>query len=109
MAQRVQVFLVDDIDGGKADETVTFALDGVTYQIDLSSYHAGELRNAVGQWTSKARRATTTRAARGRSPRRNTGPSDTPLVRAWARSHGYAVSDRGRIPADVRQAYNAAH
>jgi len=48
MAQRTQVILIDDIDGGKADETVTFALDGTTYQIDLSTYHAGELRNAIG-------------------------------------------------------------
>ena len=106
MAQRTQVILIDDIDGGKADETVTFALDGTTYQIDLSTYHAGELRNAIGPWIAKGRRATT-RAGRARGPRRTGG--DIPVIRAWARAHGFAVSDRGRIPAEIRQAYEAAH
>jgi hypothetical protein len=55
MAQKVQVLLVDDIDGGTADETVTFALDGVSYEIDLTSAHAAELRDALGTWVGHAR------------------------------------------------------
>jgi hypothetical protein len=107
MAQRVQVLLVDDIDGGTAQETVTFALDGVTYEIDLSEGNAAQLREAVGRWVGPARRITG-RATRGRGPRRNTG-GEIAKIRAWAKANGYQVSDRGRIPADVRQAYDAAN
>ncbi|HEY5553492.1 MAG TPA: Lsr2 family protein, partial [Cellulomonas sp.] len=56
MAQRVQVLLVDDIDGGTADETVTFAVDGVTYEIDLTADHAAELRNSIATWVGHARK-----------------------------------------------------
>ena len=107
MAQRVQVLLIDDIDGGTANETVTFALDGVTYEIDLSSSHSGELREALGWWVSKARKVAA-RATRSRGQASSTN-SDTPAVRAWARAQGYPISDRGRIPGNIRQAYEAAH
>lgn len=103
MAQKVQVVLVDDIDGGAAEETVKFALDGVSYEIDLTSAHASELRAAVAPWVKAARKVSGRTAARGRSA------GDTGKVRAWAKANGFAVSERGRISADVRAAYNAAN
>jgi hypothetical protein len=111
MAQKVQVLLVDDIDGGTADETVTFALDGVSYEIDLTSAHAAELRDALGTWVGHARkvgrssgRATGSSSGAGR-PRRS---SDAGAVRAWAKENGHDVSERGRISAEIRDAYEAA-
>lgn len=107
MAQKVQVILIDDVDGGKADETVSFALDGVTYEIDLSSRHAAELRGALGPWLTHARRVNAKSGRGGRASGRSSG-GDVAKVRAWAKSHGYSVSERGRIAADVREAYEAA-
>ncbi|HYQ74187.1 Lsr2 family protein [Cellulomonas sp.] len=111
MAQKVQVLLVDDIDGGTADETVTFALDGVSYEIDLTSAHAAELRDALGTWVGHARKVGG-RSSAGRSsgggasrPRR---ASDAGAVRTWAKENGYEVSERGRISAEIRDAYEAA-
>jgi hypothetical protein len=107
MAQRVQVLLVDDIDGTRADETVTFAVDGVAYEIDLTSENAQRLRDALGQWIRGARKVSG-RARRG-TARRNDDGGQTAQIREWAKSNGYTVSDRGRISADVRAAYDAAH
>jgi hypothetical protein len=104
MAQRVQVILVDDVDGGSADETVSFALDGVTYEIDLAARRASEFRAAMEPWVRHARRVGTRASRSGRSSR-STG--DVAAIRAWAKSHGYAVNERGRISADIRQAYAA--
>ncbi|GEL95727.1 histone-like nucleoid-structuring protein Lsr2 [Cellulomonas composti] len=108
MAQKVQVLLVDDLDGSTADETVTFALDGVTYEIDLTSAHAGELRDAFATWIGHGRkvggRATSARV--GSSARRRS--SDAGAIREWAKSQGIEVSERGRISAEVRKAYDAA-
>ena len=104
MARRTFVELVDDMDGGKADETVSFALDGVAYEIDLSAENASELREALGVWAGKARRVG------GRRQRGTTTPGeDTAAIRAWAQDNGYNVGDRGRIPDEVRQAYKDAH
>ena len=107
MAQKTQIILVDDIDGSEATQSVTFALDGVTYEIDLNDDHAAALRETVEEWTVKARRVS------GRRTRRRAGAartsSDTQKVREWARANGYEVSDRGRIPASVREAYDAAN
>ncbi|MEN1976479.1 histone-like nucleoid-structuring protein Lsr2 [Cellulomonas sp. P4] len=112
MAQKVQVLLVDDIDGGTADETVSFALDGVSYEIDLTTEHATELRDALATWVGHARK-TGGRSGAGRGgsagasrPRR---ASDAGAVRAWAKENGFEVSERGRISAEIREAYDAAH
>lgn len=104
MAQKVQVVLVDDLDGGKADETVKFALDGASYEIDLSTAHAKELRDALAPWLGAARKTSGRTSARGRS-----ASGDTGKIRAWAKSNGFEVSERGRISAEVRAAYAAAH
>jgi Lsr2 len=106
MAQKITVVLEDDLDGGPADETVRFTLDGSAYEIDLSKKHAKALRRKLEPFISHARKA-------GRGPRRRAGRSAasrerTDGIRAWARAHGIAVSDRGRIPASVAEQYEAA-
>ena len=108
MAQKVQVVLVDDLDGGPAVETVTFALDGTTYEIDLSAANAATLRDSMARYVGHARKAARSsgRASRPRS-RRSGGRSAE--IRAWAREQGLAVSERGRVPADLAARYDAAH
>lgn len=106
MAQKVQVILLDDIDGGQADETVSFALDGVTYEIDLSKKNAAKFRDVLAPYVGSARKAGG-RRGRGRASRG--GRTDTTAVREWARSQGLKVSDRGRIPTDILEQYEAAH
>ena len=105
MAQKVQITLVDDLDGRPADETVSFALDGSAYEIDLSAANAATLRDALAPYVSHARRA------RGGARRRNGrgGSGRAGEIRAWARSEGIAVSERGRVPADVVARYDASH
>lgn len=109
MAQRVQVVLEDDLDGGKADETVTFGLDGTTYEIDLSKKNAAKLRDALAAYVGSGRRVAGRRGATGRSRGRGgRSASDSADIRAWAKENGYDVSERGRISAEVRAAYNEA-
>ena len=108
MAKKVTITLVDDIDGtSNADETVSFSLDGVSYEIDLSSDNAGKLRDALAIYVANAERIggrkSTGRAASGNS-RKQVGD-----VREWARANGHTVNDRGRIPADIQAAYDKAH
>lgn len=109
MAQKVNIVLVDDVDGSEATETVSFGLDGTSYEIDLSDKNAGGLRNALAPYLGHARKVSGGRRG-GRRPAVSTklGPSPR-LVRDWARSNGYEVSDRGRVPADVIAAYTAAN
>lgn len=109
MAQKVSVILTDDLDGGQADETVSFALDGKAYEIDLSATNAETLRSALGPFIAAARRdsgAGAKAASRGRSSNR---PARTDLaeVREWARANGHQVSDRGRVSSEVLAAYDA--
>ncbi|MGW0824311.1 histone-like nucleoid-structuring protein Lsr2 [Streptomyces sp. NPDC002845] len=110
MAQKVQVLLVDDLDGGEADETVTFALDGKTYEIDLTTANADKLRGALDPFVKGGRR-TGGRASGGRGKARaaSGGSQDTAQIRAWAKENGYEVNDRGRVPASIREAYEKAN
>jgi hypothetical protein len=105
MAQQVNIVLVDDIDGSSADETVSFALDGKDYEIDLSTRNAEKLRDALAPYVGHARKAGGRR--RGRAAAGN-GPSPAD-IRAWARENGFDVPDRGRVSSEVREAYFAAH
>jgi len=105
MAQRVQVILEDDFDGGTAEETVSFALDGVEYEIDLSAENAQGLRDALAPWLAHARK-TGGRRKRGLKP---VPDSSTSEIRAWAQANGHDVSSRGRVSSEVRAAYEAAH
>lgn len=107
MAQKVNIILVDDIDGSEAKETVSFALDGRDYEIDLNSKNAGKLRDALAPYVGHARRGSSGRRRAGRAAT-NTGPTPAE-IRAWARDNGFKVPDRGRVSAEVRDAYNAAH
>ncbi|WP_136518444.1 MULTISPECIES: histone-like nucleoid-structuring protein Lsr2 [Cellulomonas] len=118
MAQKVQVLLVDDVDGGTADETVTFGLDGVTYEIDLTAENAAKLRDALAPWVGHGRRvggrsssgrSSSGRSSSGSSSSRSARANEAQEIREWAKENGYQVSERGRISAEVRQAYDAAH
>lgn len=106
MAQRVSVELVDDLDGSAAVETVTFAIDGTTYEIDLNKKNAAKLRDSLGDFVANGRKVGRTRSTTKRGA--SAGPSAAE-VRAWAQSNGYKVPDRGRIPSDVREAFDAAN
>lgn len=109
MAQRVDITLIDDLTGDHADQTVTFAVDGVDYEIDLSADNAAALRQQLGPFMASGRRLSSRRERGGqRSAGRTQAPVDTTAVRVWARSNGYEVADRGRIRSDVVDAYRAA-
>jgi hypothetical protein len=117
MAQKVNIVLVDDIDGSEATETVSFGLDGTSYEIDLNDANAGALREALAAYVGHARKV-------GSAPRRGgrrtggsgsgsngsaSGGPSAKEIRDWARDNGYDVPDRGRVSAEVREAYDSAH
>lgn len=109
MAQRVQVILEDDIDGGEAEETVTFSLEGSEYEIDLSAKNAEGLRSALAPWVAHARRTGGRRKRAASRASGSSGSGSTSEIRAWAQENGYEVSSRGRVSAEVREAYERAH
>jgi hypothetical protein len=111
MAKNMQtiVTLTDDLDGSKADRTVNFAFNGTSYEIDLSKRNANALEKSLAPYIAEGRKISNRR----RAPRVGAGQravrrSDVPSVREWARTNGYDISDRGRIPAAVLEAYEAA-
>ncbi|PMC74629.1 MULTISPECIES: Lsr2 family protein [unclassified Brachybacterium] len=106
MARKTYVELIDDLDGTKAAQTVTFGLDGVAYEIDLSEENAEKIREQIGTWAQQARRVGG-RRTRGTAPASRS--SESAKIREWARSAGYEVPDRGRISATIRKAYEEAH
>jgi len=116
VAQKTLVVLEDDLDGGEADETVTFSLDGVNYEIDLSAGNAKKLRDSLSNFVGAARR-TGGRSIAGRGrPRAAAAVSGgasrsgrSAEIRAWAKSQNIKVNERGRIPAEVVEAYDKAH
>ncbi|ACS29718.1 Lsr2 family protein [Micrococcus luteus] len=97
MAQKVEMVLVDDLDGSPADETVNFALDGRNYEIDLSKEHAAELREFLKPYMKKGR------AVAPPSPK-----VEAAQIRKWAAENGFEVSSRGRLHRDVVEAYRNA-
>jgi hypothetical protein len=114
MAQRVLVVLIDDLDGTEASETVKFAVDGNTYEIDLTAAHAGELRQTLAPWVGHARKIAAAAGARagsgsGGRKRARIDAGQLQDMRRWARENGYQVSGRGRISQEIQQAYQAAH
>lgn len=116
MAQRTVVILEDDLEGGEASETIAFALDGSTYEIDLNESNAAHMRDVVAPYIGAARRATGQGAGRPTrtSPRSPAGrktaskAEDPKLVRAWAEANGVPVSSRGRVSAALLAKYRAA-
>ncbi|WP_298590929.1 Lsr2 family protein [uncultured Kocuria sp.] len=109
MAQKVEVHLEDDLDGGPADTTLTFALDGKDYEIDLSEANAEKLREALRPFAEAGRKAIPRAGARSTRPRASGSDPDTAKIRAWAKENGHEVSDRGRIHQTIKDAYYAAH
>jgi hypothetical protein len=105
MAKRTEVVLIDDVDGSVAESTVAFALDGVSYEIDLSQGNAAALRADFDKWVEKARRVG---GRRNPARRSSAGADDIAAIRAWAKANGFPVNDRGRISAKIREAYAAA-
>jgi hypothetical protein len=109
MAQKIQTLFIDDLDGGEAEGTVRFGLDGTGYEIDLSVAHAKALREAVQQYIAAGRKVTTaTRPGRGNSRRATNGDPNPTAVREWAKSQGIEVKDRGRVPSDLVVKFQAA-
>ncbi|HXT45877.1 MAG TPA: Lsr2 family protein [Pseudonocardiaceae bacterium] len=112
MAQKVIREFVDDIDGSLAERTLSFAVDGVSYEIDLSAQHIAEFKSAIGGFIESARKVKGGSGSRARSAGHGSGGQSreqTRAVREWARQHGHNVSERGRIPASIRQAFDQAH
>jgi hypothetical protein len=122
VAQKVVVSLVDDLDESEADETVEFGIDGATYEIDLSDSNAATLRDLLADYVAHARRLSGRRRsgaraaapAAGASARRGGGRASVDreqnqAIREWARKQGMTVSERGRIPSEVSEAYHKAH
>lgn len=111
MAQKVEVLLIDDLEGGSADETVRFGLDGVAYEIDLSDGNAAKLREALTPYVQRARKSSSSRAPRSRTSRGRGGSSRerSAEIRSWARQQGISVNERGRIPSWIVEKYQAAH
>lgn len=112
MARKVTTTIIDDLDGGEADETVEFGVDGVSYEIDLSTNNAGKLRNSLADFVAHARRAggrrkpATGPARRAGGGRASVDREQNAAIREWARKNGFNVSERGRIPAEVLEAYH---
>ena len=108
MAQKVNIVLVDDIDGSEATETVSFGLDGTTYEIDLNDKNAAKLRDVLATYVGHGRKVGSAPRRGRRSAAATNGPS-AKEIRDWARSNGHDVPDRGRVSAEVREAYDKAH
>jgi hypothetical protein len=109
MAKKTVVLLEDDIDGSEATETLSFALDGSDYEIDLNEGHAQELRDALARFTNAGRKVS---GGRGRPTSRTKSAHGGPAakaVRMWAAENGIPVNTRGRIQAEVVEKYEAAH
>lgn len=114
MAQIQEIRLIDDLDGQVADETVEFGIDGKSYEIDLSTANAGKLRDALAEFVGSARRAggrakRSVVAATVPARRASVDREQNQAIREWARAHKMKVSDRGRIPSDVLEAYHQAN
>jgi hypothetical protein len=111
MAKRTIEVFHDDLDGSEGASTVKFGLDGKSYEIDLSEAHEKELRKALEKYVSAATQVSAHNAAATGRRKYGTGPArrDTKHIREWLRSQGVEISDRGRIPTDLMNRYNAAH
>jgi hypothetical protein len=111
MAQQTTVRFIDDLDGSDASNTVTFALDGRSYEIDLSEDNAAKLRDALAPFVDAARKSGGRGRARSQTRAEKSAPSnreETHAIREWARAHGHKVNARGRISKSVMEAYQAA-
>lgn len=101
--------LEDDLDGGPADTTVSFAFEGTAYEIDLNSGNAAKMRDAFAPYIGSARKAGRGGGRRAVSASRRSSGNRTNDIREWARDNGFTVNDRGRLSREVVDAYEAAH
>lgn len=108
MASKVQIVLIDDIDGGEADATVSFSLEGTNYEIDLSEANVESLREALAPFIDAGRRVAGGKKSSRRASAGGRG-NKSAEIRAWAQANGIDVSARGRIPAEVVAKFEAAH
>ena len=115
MAQQATVRFVDDIDGSEAVGTVSFSLNNRSYEIDLSDENTDKLHDALAPFVEHARQIAGRGSGRGHGQRQlatekpaRSSREDTQAIRVWAREHGHEVSDRGRIPKAVIEAYQTA-
>lgn len=112
MAQKVMTLLVCDLHGDETEgvETISFGLEGATYEVDVCKKHAKEIRDSVGKFVPSARKVSSRSGGRGRGRRGSkVAGASTADVRTWALENGYDVGERGRIPAAVVDAYRSAH
>ncbi len=109
MARKVTTVLIDDLTGENADETVEFGIDGKLYEIELTADNASRLRELLAGYVKVARRAERPASTGRKTASPKASRSDLAEIREWARSKGYEVSDRGRIRADIVEAYDKAH
>jgi Lsr2 len=111
MAQKHIVRLIDDLTGDDAAETVTFALDGARYEIDLTTDNAAQLRDTLAVYIAGARRSARSGARPVGAPRRGTRADreQTAAIREWARNSGHQIGDKGRIPSHIIEAYHATN
>ena len=110
MARKVEVKLVDDIDGGEADETLRFGLDGTNYEIDVNAKHADKLRAALARYVTRARRVgrgPVVASARSGRPTARSDRAQNQAIREWAKKEGIELADRGRIPGNIVKQYQA--
>jgi hypothetical protein len=105
VASRTVRVLTDDTDGSEARVTVNFGLDGTHYEIHLIEANAQKLLGALDPWMNAARK---TRGRKGRRRRKTDSNADVKAVREWAKQQGLDVSERGRVSAELRQAYDKA-
>ena len=105
--RKLEVQLEDDLTGGPADETVLFAVDGRTYEIDLNARHAASFRQQLAAFVERAKLV---HPQRSRTSVRTTASRErSRQIRAWAEQQGLPVSEHGRLPSDVVHQYNSAH
>jgi Lsr2 len=111
VAKKTTVTLVDDLDGSQAEEQVEFAVDGRSYEIDLSSSNGARLRDALAPFISAARRTGGRRGSAAATPtiRPTTDREQNQAIREWALQQGMKISERGRIPSNVLEAYHQNH
>ena len=109
MARQQSVTLVDDLDGGKAAETVRFGLDGALYEIDLNKRNANALRKSLSDFVDHGRKLKPTRGQGQPTRKRGGSTAATPAqIREWAKENGVSLSAWGRIPTTVLDEYNSA-
>jgi len=118
MAQKTIVTLVDDLTGEVAENisTAEFALDGRTYELDLTEENSAKLHDALSQYVNAARKLGGRRRSRAHPARATKTTGRAPgynretlkSIRAWAKQNGHRVSDRGRLSAEVLQAWHSA-